>query len=44
MREAEESSLLEAAARDRPVKTKLAGKGIAGAVVNCKVWILAVTL
>jgi hypothetical protein len=32
-REAEESPLLEAAARERLMKTKQAGKGLAGAVV-----------
>jgi hypothetical protein len=32
-REAEESSLLEAVARERLLKTQQAGKGLAGAVV-----------
>jgi hypothetical protein len=43
-REAEESSLLEAVARERLTKTKKAGKGLAGAVVICKVWKLAAVL
>jgi hypothetical protein len=36
-REAEESLLLEAVARERLVKIQQAGKGLADAVVNCKV-------
>jgi hypothetical protein len=36
--EPEESPLLEAAVRERLVKTQEAGKGLAGAVVICKVW------
>jgi hypothetical protein len=42
--EAEESPLLEAVTRERRVKTQEAGKGLAGAVVICKVWRLAVAL
>jgi hypothetical protein len=37
VREAEEYPLLKAIARERLVKTKQAGKGLAGAVVICKV-------
>jgi hypothetical protein len=37
VREAKEPPLLEAVARDRLVKTQKAGRGLAGAVVNCKV-------
>jgi hypothetical protein len=36
VREDKESPLLEAVARERLVKTQQAGKGLAGAVVNCK--------
>jgi hypothetical protein len=43
-REAEESPLLEAVARERLVKTQQAGKGFAGAAVICKLWRLAVAL
>jgi hypothetical protein len=42
--ETEESSLLEAVTRERLVKTQQAGKGLAGAVVICIVWRLAVAL
>jgi hypothetical protein len=42
--EAEESPLLEAVARERPVKTQQAGKDFAGAVVICKVWKSAMVL
>jgi hypothetical protein len=42
--EAEESPLLEAVAKECLVKTQQAGKGLAGAVVICKVWRLAVAL
>jgi hypothetical protein len=42
--EAEESPLVEAVVRERHVKIQQAGKGLAGAVVNCKVWRLAVSL
>jgi hypothetical protein len=42
--EAEKSPLLEAVTRKRLVKTQQAGKGLAGAVVICKVWRLAMTL
>jgi hypothetical protein len=42
--EAEESPLLETDARERLVKTQQAGKGLAGAVVICKVWKLAIAL
>jgi hypothetical protein len=34
--EAEESPTLEAIAREELVKTQQAGKGLAGAVVNCE--------
>jgi hypothetical protein len=44
VREAEESPLLEAIARERLVKTQQAGKVLAGSVVICKVWSLAVAL
>jgi hypothetical protein len=43
-REAEESPLLEAVARERLVKTQQAGKGLSGAVVICELWWLAVEL
>jgi hypothetical protein len=43
-REAEESPLLEAAARERLMKTQQAGKYLAGAVVICELWRLAVAL
>jgi hypothetical protein len=42
-REAEESPLLEAAARERLVKTQT-GKGLAAAVIICELWKLAVLL
>jgi hypothetical protein len=42
--EAEETPLLEAAARERLVKTQHAGKDLASAVVFYKVWRLAVAL
>jgi hypothetical protein len=42
--EAEESLLLEAVTRERLVKTQQAGKGLAGAVVNCQLWRLAMVL
>jgi hypothetical protein len=42
--EAEESPLLEAVAREQLVKIQQAGKGLAGAVVICDLWILAVAL
>jgi hypothetical protein len=42
--EADESPLLEAVARERLVKTQQAGKGLAGAVVVCELWRLAVAL
>jgi hypothetical protein len=38
----EEFPLLEAVARERLVKTHQAGKGLAGAVVMCELWRLAV--
>jgi hypothetical protein len=44
LHEAEESPLLEAVARERMVKTQLAGKGLAGAVVICDLWRLAMAL
>jgi hypothetical protein len=43
-REAEGSPLLESVARKRLVKTQQAGKGLAGAVVICEMWRLAVVL
>jgi hypothetical protein len=43
-REAEECPLLEAAARERLVKTQQAGQGLAGAVVIYELWRLAVAL
>jgi hypothetical protein len=43
-REAEETPLLETVARERLVKTQQAGKGLACAVLNCKVWTFAVAL
>jgi hypothetical protein len=42
--EAEKSPLLEAVARERLVKTQKAVKGLAGAVVICELWRLAVEL
>jgi hypothetical protein len=42
--EAEWSPLLEAVAKERLVKTKQAGKGLAGTVVICELWRLAVGL
>jgi hypothetical protein len=44
VREAEESPPLEAVARDRLVETQQAEKGLAGAVVICEFWRLAVAL
>jgi hypothetical protein len=44
VREAEESALLEAIARERLVKTHRAGRGLADAVVICELWRLAVAL
>jgi hypothetical protein len=43
-REAEESPLLEAIAREWLVKTQQAGKGLVGAVVIFELWRLAVVL
>jgi hypothetical protein len=43
-REGEEFPLLEAVVRQRMVKTQQAGKGLAGTVVICKVWSLAIAL
>jgi hypothetical protein len=43
-REAEDSQLLEAVIRERLVKTQQAGKCLAGAVVICELWRLAVAL
>jgi hypothetical protein len=40
----EGSPLLEAVTRERLVKTQQAGKGLAGAVVICELWRLAVAL
>jgi hypothetical protein len=37
-REAEESPLLEAVARERLLKTQQAGRGLARAVVICELW------
>jgi hypothetical protein len=42
--ESEESPLLEAVTRERLGKTQRAGKDLAGAVVMCELWILAVAL
>jgi hypothetical protein len=42
--EPEESSLLEAVDREWLVKTQQAGKDLAGALVNCELWRLAVAL
>jgi hypothetical protein len=36
--EAEESLLLETVARERLMKTRHAGRGLAGAVVICELW------
>jgi hypothetical protein len=44
VREAAEFPLLEAVTRERMVKTQQAGKGLAGAVVICKVWKIAIAL
>jgi hypothetical protein len=44
VREAEEFPLLEAFARERPVNAQQAGKGLAGAVVICELWRLAMAL
>jgi hypothetical protein len=44
VRETEESSLLEAVARERLMQTQQAGKGLAGSVVICELWRLAVAL
>jgi hypothetical protein len=41
---AEESAVLEALTKKRLVKTQQAGKGLAGAVVICELWRLAVAL
>jgi hypothetical protein len=43
-REAEESPLLEAVARERLVKTQQGGKDLAGAVVICELWTLVMVL
>jgi hypothetical protein len=44
MHEAEESPLLEAVARQRLAKKQQGGKGLAGAVMICELWRLAVAL
>jgi hypothetical protein len=44
VREAEESPLLEAVARERLVTTQQAGKGLTGAVVISELWRIAVAL
>jgi hypothetical protein len=44
VRELEESPLSEDVVRERLVKTQQAGKRLAGAVVICEVWRLAVAL
>jgi hypothetical protein len=44
MHEAEESPLLEAIARERLMKVRQAGKGLAGAVVICEARTLEVAL
>jgi hypothetical protein len=36
--------MLKSVARERLLKRQQAGKGLAGAVVNCKVWKQAVAL
>jgi hypothetical protein len=36
--------VLKAVAREQPMKIKRAGKGLAGAVMICKLWRLAITL
>jgi hypothetical protein len=43
-REGKESPVLEAVAREGLVKTQQFGKGLAGAVVICELWRLAVAL
>jgi hypothetical protein len=43
-REAEESPLLEAVVRERPVKTQQTGKFLAGAVGTCELWRSALVL
>jgi hypothetical protein len=43
-REAEESPLSETVSRKRLVMTQQTGKGLAGAVVICELWRLAVAL
>jgi hypothetical protein len=43
-REAEKSLLLEAVARERLMKAQQPGKGLAGAVVICETWRLAIAL
>jgi hypothetical protein len=43
-REAEESPLLEAVARERLMKPQQAGKDSTGTVVICELWSLAVAL
>jgi hypothetical protein len=42
--EAEESPLSETVTRERLVKTQKAAKGLAVAVVNCKMWRSAMAL
>jgi hypothetical protein len=42
--EAVDSLLLDVIAREQLVKTQQAGKGLAGAVVICELWRLAVVL
>jgi hypothetical protein len=44
VREAEESPLLEAVARERLLKALQAGEDVVFAAVTCKVWKLAVAL
>jgi hypothetical protein len=44
MREAEESPLLEAVARERLIKTQQARKRRRGTVVICEVWRLTIAL
>jgi hypothetical protein len=43
-REAEESPLLEAVAREQMMKTQHAGKCLAGAEVICELWGLSMTV
>jgi hypothetical protein len=44
VRETEESPMLEVSARERLVKIQQTGKCLAGSVVICELWRLAMTL